>query len=268
MLPLGFSRGIRQLSSSDNMQAIILAGGIGSRLKPFTVTIPKPLVPIGDRAILEVVLEQLRFHGVTEVVMAVNHMAHLVKAFFGTGERLGLRISYSEEDQPLGTAAPLRLVERLDEHFLVLNGDVLTTLDYGELFREHCAGDRTATIATYQKEQKIDLGVIETRDGFMTDYIEKPTESFTVSMGIYAMSRRVLDHIPPDGRFDLPDLMLALRGAGVPIHCHPCLGDWLDIGRMEDYETACQLFEEQRSRYLPITGRGEKPIAYLDRRAS
>lgn len=233
------------------MQAVILAGGVGSRLRPFTLTIPKPLVPIGDRAILEVVLEQLRHYGVTDVVMAVNHMAHLLKAFFGTGERLGLRITYSEEGEPLGTAAPLRLVEELEEHFLVLNGDVLTTLDFGALYREHRDADRTATIATYRKEQKIDLGVIEVRDGRMADYIEKPVEHFTVSMGIYAMSRRILEHIPASGHFDLPDLMLALRAAEVPVHCHPCEGDWLDIGRIEDYETACQIFEEQRARYLP-----------------
>lgn len=252
------------------MQAIILAGGVGSRLRPFTMTIPKPLVPIGDRAILEVVLEQLRYYGVIDVVMAVNHMAHLVKAFFGTGERMGLRITYSEEDQPLGTAAPLRLVEDLDEHFLVLNGDVLTTLDFGKLFREHCAGDRTATIATYEKKRKIDLGVIKVRDGLMTDYIEKPTESFTVSMGIYAMSRRILDHIPARGHFDLPNLMLALRQARIPIHCHPCEGDWLDIGRMEDYETACQLFEEKRDRYLPSSwnAKSKDVLPFSSRRAS
>ncbi len=250
------------------MQAIILAGGLGSRLRPFTTTIPKPLVPIGDRAILEVVLEQLRHHGVTDVVMAVNHMAHLVKAFFGTGERLGLSITYSVEDQPLGTAAPLRLIDGLEDHFLVLNGDVLTTLDFGGFFEEHRAQDRTATIATYRKEQKIDLGVLEVEDGLMRNYIEKPIEHFTVSMGIYAMSRRVLDYIPAQGHFDLPNLMLALRHAGVPIHCHEMTGEWLDIGRIEDYETACQLFEQNREKYLPGSETAPRSIPFVDRRAS
>lgn len=250
------------------MQAVILAGGLGSRLRPFTTTIPKPLVPIGDKAILEVVLEQLRHYGVTDVVMAVNHMAHLIKAFFGTGERLGLSISYSQEDQPLGTAAPLRLVEDLDEHFLVLNGDVLTTLDFGKFFKEHRAENRTTTIATFRKEQKIDLGVLEVEDGLMRDYIEKPIKHFTVSMGIYAMSRRVVDYIPEQGHFDLPNLMLALRQGGVPIHCHEMSGEWLDIGRIEDYETACQLFETHREKYLPGILSDRSCIPFVDRRAS
>lgn len=233
------------------MQAVILAGGTGSRLKPFTKTIPKPLVPIGDKAILEVILEQLRHYGVTDVVMAVNHMSHLFRAFFGDGERSGLSITYSEENEPLGTAAPLRLIDDLEDHFLVLNGDVLTTLDFGAFFREHQANDRTATIATFRKEQKIDLGVLKVEGGLMTDYIEKPTEYFTVSMGIYAMSRRVIDHIPPQGHFDLPDLMLALQQGEIPVHCHDTEGEWLDLGRIEDHDTACELFEENRSKYLP-----------------
>jgi len=233
------------------MQAVILAGGMGSRLKPFTKTIPKPLVPIGDKAILEVILEQLRHYGVTDVVMAVNHMSHLFRAFFGDGERSGLSITYSEENVPLGTAAPLRLIDMLEDHFLVLNGDVLTTLDFGAFFRGHQSNDRTATIATFRKEQKIDLGVLKVEDGLMTDYIEKPTEYFTVSMGIYAMSRRVIDHIPSEGHFDLPDLMLALQQGGIPVHCHETEGEWLDLGRIEDHDTACELFEENRSKYLP-----------------
>lgn len=233
------------------MQAVILAGGKGSRLKPFTNTIPKPLVPVGDRAILEIVLEQLRHHGVTEVVIAVNHMAHLIRAFFGAGERLGLRINYSEESEPLGTAGPLRLIERLDEDFLMLNGDILTTLDFGDLFRTHRERGHSVTIATFTKELKIDLGVLEVRDGLLADYIEKPTERFTVSMGIYAMNRSVLRVIPPEGKYDLNEMILDLRDAGTPIHCYAGACEWLDIGRAADYEEATRLFEEGRGRFLP-----------------
>ncbi len=233
------------------MQAVILAGGKGSRLRPFTNTFPKPLVPVGDKAILEIVLEQLRYHGVTEVVIAVNHMAHLIRAFFGAGERLGMRIEYSEEDAPLGTAGPLRLIERLDENFLMLNGDILTTLDFAELFRGHVEDCRKVTIATFTKEVKIDLGVLKVTDGLLSDYIEKPTECFTVSMGIYAMHRSVLDVIPREGKYDLNEMMLDLRDRGTPIHCHEGKCEWLDIGRAGDYEEATRLFEEGRERFLP-----------------
>lgn len=233
------------------MQAVILAGGKGSRLRPFTNTFPKPLVPVGDKAILEIVLEQLRNHGVTEVVIAVNHMAHLIRAFFGAGERLGMRIQYSEEQEPLGTAGPLRLIDRLDENFLMLNGDILTTLDFADLFHTHVSGGRMVTIATFTKEVKIDLGVLKVEDGQLSDYIEKPTEHFTVSMGIYAMNRSVVEVIPREGKYDLNEMMLDLRDGGTPIHCYEGNCEWLDIGRASDYEEATRLFEEGRERFLP-----------------
>lgn len=233
------------------MQAIILAGGKGSRLKPFTNTFPKPLVPLGDRAILEVVIEQLRNAGVTDVVLAVNHMAHLIRAFFGNGERLGLSITYSQETEPLGTAGPLGLIQDLDEHFLVMNGDLLTTLDYASFFKKHVDEKRQATIATFRKELKIDLGVLEIQDGILADYIEKPTKSYTVSTGIYALHRSVIDYLPAEGRFDLPDLMLRIRDEGMPVHCHEGEFEWLDIGRSNDYEAACRMFEQSRSKFLP-----------------
>ena len=235
------------------MQAVILAGGKGSRLRPFTNTFPKPLVPVGDKAILEIVLEQLRYHGVTEIVMAVNHMSHLIRAFFGAGERLGMKIEYSEESEPLGTAGPLRLMNSLDENFLMLNGDILTTLDFSDLFRSHVASERKVSIATFEKEVKIDLGVLHVKDGLLSDYIEKPTEYFTVSMGIYAMHRSVLEVIPPEGKYDLNVMMLDLRDRGVPIFCYPGNCEWLDIGRASDYEEATRLFEEGRERFLPGT---------------
>ncbi len=233
------------------MQAVILAGGKGSRLRPFTNTFPKPLVPVGDKAILEIVLEQLRHHGVTEIIMAVNHMSHLIRAFFGTGERLGMKVEYSEETEPLGTAGPLRLMKGLDENFLMLNGDILTTLDFSDLFRSHVDHGRKVSIATFEKELKIDLGVLKVENGLLADYIEKPTEYFTVSMGIYAMHRSVLEVIPPEGKYDLNTMMLDLRAREVPIHCYRGNCEWLDIGRASDYEEATRLFEEGRDRFLP-----------------
>jgi NDP-sugar pyrophosphorylase family protein len=233
------------------MQAIILAGGKGTRLKPFTNAIPKPLVPIGDMPILEVVLRQLRHYGVTEVVLAVSHLARLIEAFFGDGGDLGLKISYSQEDRILGTAGPLRLVREPDQDFIVMNGDLLTTIDYRAFFEFHKARGGAATIAVFKKEVKIDLGVLKVDGQDFLDYVEKPTYSFDVSMGIYVLNRRVLPFIPADEKFDMPDLMLSLKEAGEKVSCYSGDYQWLDIGRLEDYERAVELFVAQKELYLP-----------------
>jgi len=233
------------------MQAIILAGGKGTRLKPFTNAIPKPLVPIGDMPILEVVLRQLRFYGVTEVVLAVNHLARLIMAFFGAGEELGLELTYSTEERVLGTAGPIKIIPRHDENFLIMNGDLLTTIDFQDMFKFHIKNMACATIAVFRKDIRIDLGVIKTEGTLFLDYIEKPTYSFEVSMGIYVLNSKVLDYIPVDTKFDMPELMLKLREAGEKVICYRGDYDWLDIGRVEDYETAVELFEANRDRYLP-----------------
>lgn len=232
------------------MHALILAGGKGTRLKPFTNVIPKPLVPVGDMPILEIMLRQLRRHNVKRITLAVNHLARLIEAFFGDGSRLGLEIAYSLEESPLGTAGPMRLIGNLDDDFLVMNGDVLTTIDYADLFLRHKTERAVATIATFKKEVKIDLGVLEVRDQRFVNYVEKPTYHFTVSMGIYALNRRVLDYIPADRPFDMPDLILALHKAGEKIVCYVGDYDWLDIGRMDDYAEAVTAFEANRDAYL------------------
>lgn len=233
------------------MQAIILAGGKGTRLKPFTNVIPKPLVPIGEMPILEVILRQLSRYGVKDVTLAVNHLARLIQAFFGNGNELGLNINYSLEDKILGTAGPLRLVPALEENFFVMNGDILTTIDYSALMNTHISNGNDLTIATFSKKVKIDLGVLKLEDGLLVDYIEKPEYSFDVSMGIYACSLSILECIPADERYDIPQLALELKRRGRRVGCYsePC--EWLDIGRIEDYETAVSLFEEHKGAYLP-----------------
>jgi NDP-sugar pyrophosphorylase family protein len=233
------------------MQAVILAGGKGTRLKPFTNAIPKPLVPVGDLPILEIVLRQLKARGFTRVVLAVNHLARLIQAFFGDGSSLGLDIVYSLEDKVLGTAGPLGLIPDLDDDFLVMNGDLLTTLPFDDLMRRHLEGGAMATITAYRREVKIDLGVLEISDGKFERYIEKPTYHFNVSMGIYALKREALRFVPSGEKFDMPDLITCLHDSGKMIDCYEAECEWLDIGRPEDYEVAVSLFEANRGRYLP-----------------
>ena len=233
------------------MRAVILAGGKGTRLAPYTVAFPKPLMPLGDVPILEVVVRQLKHYGFTRVTMAVGHLSELIQAFFGDGSKYGLAIDYSREERPMGTAGPLKNIADLPESFLVMNGDLLTDLDYAELMRRHVEQKNAATIGVYRKEVKIDLGVLERDgDGRITDYKEKPTLGYDVSMGVYAFSRDVLAHIP-DGYFDFPDLVLELIRRKRPIRGFAFDGLWLDIGRAEDYGRAVETFERERKRFLP-----------------
>lgn len=233
------------------MQAVILAGGKGTRLRPYTMSIPKPLVPIGEMPILEVVLRQLKHYGFTDVILAVNHLAEIIMAVFGDGSKLGLRLRYSVEDHVLGTAGPLSLLEALEPTFLTMNGDLLTTLDYGKLMRHHVEAGNQITIGSYPKEVKIDLGVLEAEGNQFRKYIEKPTYSFLVSTGIYAMSRDVIPLIPRNVKLDLPDLVTMAHDRGMQVRLYRDDYYWLDIGRAEDYEKANEIFEQRRDEFLP-----------------
>lgn len=235
------------------MKAIILAGGKGTRLAPYTKILPKPLMPIGDMPILEILLLQMKRAGVTEVILTVGHLEQLLRAFFQDGERLGLRIDYSVEDQPLGTAGPLSLVsERLKDTFLVANGDVLTTLNLRQLVEAHRASGAIATIATHARQIKVDLGVLQFNGSDdLTGYIEKPTFDFFVSMGIYVFEPRVLEYIPYNQYLDFPDLVLKLIHSGERVKGYRFDGYWQDLGRADDYEQAVQEFEALRPLILP-----------------
>jgi NDP-mannose synthase len=234
------------------MKAVVLAGGKGTRLLPYTRILPKPLVPIGDMPILEVLLHQLRCAGVEDVVLTVGHLSELMRAFFQDGRQFGLHISYSFEDVPLGTAGPLALVGGLSDTFLVTNGDVLTTLSIPDLVAFHKKTGATATIAMHARQVKIDLGVIQL-DGAsrIRDYIEKPCIDYHVSMGIYIFEPRVLRYILPGQRLDFPDLVQKLLAAGEPVHGYHFTGYWQDLGRPEDYDQATLDFESMRSQFLP-----------------
>ena len=232
------------------MKAVILAGGKGSRLAPYTTVLPKPLMPIVDTPILEIVLRQLKSSGFDDVVLAVGHLASLIKTYFGDGSDLGIRIKYIHESSPLGTAGPLSNIEGLTETFLVMNGDILTDLDYRKLVEHHRDGGGIMTIATYPRTVKIDFGVLETVDGNISKYVEKPSLDYVVSMGIYVMEPAVRDHIKHGEYMDLPDLVRLLLASGERVQAFPFDGRWLDIGRQEDFTEAQTRFEEHRDHFL------------------
>lgn len=237
------------------MKAVIMAGGKGTRLQPFTASFPKPLMPLGDMPVLELLLHQLRRAGVDEVYLAVNHLHHLIRAFCGDGSRFGLTINYSLEDTPLGTAGPLgALLNDVGENFIVTNGDLLTTFDIATLIRTHTQRASDATICVYEREVKIDFGLIQVGpDMSLQGYLEKPMNKHLVSMGLYMLRRdAVAPHVKPGVHLDMPDLLMKLRDAGNKVHCHlQPESFWLDIGRPEDYATAQKMFEENRELFLP-----------------
>jgi NDP-sugar pyrophosphorylase family protein len=233
------------------MHAVILAGGKGTRLRPYTTVLPKPLMPIGDMPVLEVVLRQLRRSGFDRVTLAVSYLAELIEAYCGDGSRLGLDLRYSRETRELSTAGPLKLVKDLDGTFLTMNGDILTTLDYAALFAHHRREGAAATIAVHRRTVKIDYGVIEAdAAGVLERYVEKPEYRYRVSMGINVFEPRVLDHIGVDEKLTIPDLMLRLKAAGQKVATFESECLWLDIGRPEDHEKAVELFDSMRSTFL------------------
>ncbi len=243
------------------MQAIVLAGGKGTRLRPFTHVFPKPLMPLGDAEpmpILEVVLRQLARFGFRDVTIITGYLTELIEAFCGTGQRFGTRIDYRREVTPLGTAGGLTLIERPDEPVLVINGDILTTLDFGAMYDFHRQRAARATIASFPREVRIDFGVLEFGDDphVLSGYREKPHFSFQVSMGVYILDPVAWDYLTPGEPLPMPDLLESLRGEGHPVHCfrQPC--EWLDIGRHDDYAAANDVFQARRAEFL---GAGDRP---------
>jgi NDP-sugar pyrophosphorylase family protein len=236
---------------SDNMQAIILAGGKGTRLAPYTTVFPKPLMPIGDMPILEIVIRQLKKHGFTKVVLAVGHLAGLIEAYFGDGSKWGVEITYSREDEPLGTAGPLALIDNLDENFLVMNGDLLTNIDYSDLMRHHLKSGALSTVSVYTKDVPISLGVLELDgEGNITDYIEKPTLKYKVSMGIYIFNKSILNYIECGKYLDFPDLIKTLIQNNENVSGYMFEGYWMDIGRHEDYARVLEEFDNVKDELL------------------
>jgi NDP-sugar pyrophosphorylase family protein len=234
------------------MRAVILAGGRGTRLRPFTTNFPKPLVPVGDVPILEILLRQLKAAGVAEVSLLTGHLAYLLESYFGDGSALSMKIEYRRETEPLGTAGPLRaLAGQVADDFFVMNGDLLTDVDFAALMRHHRDSGAAVTVSTYRRAEQIQLGVLKLdASGDVLGYDEKPTLQLDISMGAYAMSPAVLERIPA-GYYDMPQLILDLIAADqrVASRSHP--GFWLDIGRVDDYARANEMFTEDPTRFLP-----------------
>ena len=234
------------------MQAIILAGGKGRRLLPYTTVLPKPLMPIGDCSILEVVLRQLKHYGIKRVTICTGYLHELIRAYLDSNNNFGLDIGYTYEDIPLGTIGPLNLVKKLDESFLVMNGDILTDLNYSDLIKIHTNNGALATIATYQRDVNIDFGVLENdKANKILSFHEKPTYHFNVSMGIYVFSKRILDFVPDSTPYGFDQLMHTLIEKQETVYTYPHTGYWLDIGRPDDYARSIEEFEEYKERFLP-----------------
>jgi NDP-mannose synthase len=254
--------------NSADGRAVILAGGRGTRLAPYTSVLPKPLMPIGDRSILETVVDQLAGYGFTNLTFCVGYLSHLIRAVFDTRSGKNADITYVHEDFALGTAGPLRLVEGLDSSFVLMNGDVLTTLDFRDFLTSHQKSGNILTVATSKRRIKIDYGVVyvhEQTDGEVdvVGWEEKPEIVSVVSMGIYALEPAAIEYIPDDQYFDFPDLVQAALAAGQRVGAYQFDGLWFDIGRQDDYEEAVNAWNENghETAHVPIKKTRSRPAA-------
>jgi NDP-sugar pyrophosphorylase family protein len=233
---------------------VVLAGGTGTRLRPYTTVLPKPLMPIGEQPVLEILLRRLAAAGYERVNLAVGYLAELIEAYFGDGSRFGVELVYWREDEPLGTAGPLAKMELTSERVLVMNGDLLTTLAFADVVGGHVESGAAATIAVLSREVPIEFGVVHTEDERVVAFEEKPVMTYDVSMGVYVFERHVVELIPKGTRYDFPDLLAQLLERGMVVHAHRSTDFWLDIGRAEDYALALERYEELREELVPRDG--------------
>ena len=234
-----------------NKRAVILAGGKGTRLKPYTVVLPKPLMPIGSYPILEVIIRQLKQHEFTHITMAVNHQAEIIKAFFGDGSKWDIKIDYSLEEKALSTMAPLKLIKDLPDNFLVMNGDILTDLNYHEFYTNHVENKNIFTISSYKREVKSEFGVLDiNKINTLIGFREKPVSVYDVSMGIYMVSKKAVNYIPENTFYGFDHLMLDLIKNKEEPKIKKFDGYWLDIGRPDDYTQAIDEFDSMKERFI------------------
>ena len=229
---------------------VILAGGKGSRLRPYTVVLPKPLMPIGDYSILEVIINQLKKNKFNRITLAVGYKANLIKSFFGNGDNFGVKIDYIHKKKHLGTMGPLNLLKRVEENFLVMNGDILADINYDKFLKNHSKNKNMFSIATYKKNYKIDFGVLNTKNHVLTNFFEKPKKKFEVSMGIYALNKSIIKLIPKNKPFGFDHLMKKMLMSNKEVKTINHKGMWLDIGRQDDYFKAIDIFKSNKNKFI------------------
>ncbi len=236
---------------TNGVRTVILAGGKGTRLRPLTAVFPKPLVPLGNKPVIEILLRRLAASGLTDVTLCLGYLGELLQAVCGDGSKFGLKIDYVREEAPLGTAGPLSMIKNLSDPFVVMNGDLLTTLDFRRMLEFHREQKADFTIGAFPREVKIDFGVIEFgEDHQFTGYREKPTYNFEVSMGVNIIGRNALQHVLAGQHLDMPDLVLKVHRAGGAVKCYRQDCRWLDIGRMDDYAQAQDEFSQNEAAFL------------------
>ncbi|MGH2911547.1 MAG: sugar phosphate nucleotidyltransferase [Solirubrobacteraceae bacterium] len=234
------------------MRAVIMAGGLGSRLAPLTTVLPKPLMPLTDRPIVDVILRQLVAAGVEEVTVSVGHLGGLIESWIRHDSDYGIPVNFLYEAEPLGTAGALGNVERPQGTFLAMNGDILTTLEFADLARVHEQSGAIATMAVKERSVAVEYGVVHTGPaGHVERLEEKPVLCYTISMGIYAFDPRIIELIGPGERVDFPDLLSRAIDRGETVGTYPFAGHWRDIGNRDDYEAAVAEFKEEPDRFLP-----------------
>ncbi len=237
------------------MKAVILAGGEGRRLKPYTLVLPKPLVPVGDIPIMEIIIRQLAHYGFKDIYLACGHLVELIKAYFKDGKKWGVNLYYSVEEKPLGTVGPLKLLKNeLDEPFLVINGDILTDMSFLEIFQNHIVQGKLMTIGITEHRTKLEYGVVHLYENSVVDYEEKPEVIHYVSMGVYVFAPYILKYIEDGVKMDIPDLIKKFLDEDIGINAYIYRGKWFDIGNTEDFERALLSFEKERDLYLKKSG--------------
>lgn len=240
----------------SKVQAIILAGGQGTRLRPYTAVIPKPLMPVGEHPICEIIIRQLKSAGLKNIVISTGHLAGLIEAYFGNGKKWGVNITYVTEHKPLGTAGALKLIKNMDEDCIVINGDVLTDLNFKEVLTHHRRRKAMATITTKERIVKTDFGVIKMNDkGDLDEYLEKPEHKSSVSIGVYLLNRKCRSYIEQDENIGMPELLLRLKERGKRVCCFPTKALWLDLGRIDDFMASQEFFEKHKKKFLKSSSR-------------
>ena len=237
------------------MQAVILAGGKGTRLAPYTTVFPKPMLPVGDKPIIEIIIQQLSYYGFTDIVISLGYLGQFIEMYFSDDHNVpeGVNISYVRETKPLGTSGPVSLIDNLEERFLVINGDILTTINYSDMYKYHIEKDADLTIAMAVKKVKMDLGVLEfDKNKKITNFDEKPVYNFHDNIGIYIYNRSILKYIEKNKRLDMNDLVMNLIRMDKNIYGYLSKESyyWIDIGKHGDYDLANQEFEKHRKDFL------------------